>query len=70
MRLNHGRICPKETKMNKKTRRRIADISAHVAIIVGILFLIAYIFRFEFPLMKIAIAIEIVALLVFLWSEK
>jgi hypothetical protein len=56
--------------MNKKTRRRIADISAHVAIIVGILFLIAYIFCLEFPLMKIAIAIEFVALLVFLWSDK
>jgi len=56
--------------MNKKTRRRIADISIHISLIIGILFLVAYIFRFEFPLMKIAIAIEIVALLVFLWSEK
>lgn len=56
--------------MNKKTRRRIADISAHVAIIVGILFLIAYIFCLAFPLMEIAIAIDIVALLVFLWSDK
>ena len=60
----------KEQIMNKKTRRRIADISIHVAIIIGILFLIAYIFCLEFPLMKIAIAIEIVALLVFLWSDK
>ncbi|MDY0388449.1 MAG: hypothetical protein WCW63_01680 [Acholeplasmataceae bacterium] len=56
--------------MNKKTRRRIADISFHIAIIIGILFLIAYIFCFELPLIKIAIAIEIVAILVFLWSEK
>lgn len=56
--------------MNKKTRRRIADISIYITIIIGILFLIAYIFCIEFPLMKIAIAIEIVALLVFLWSEK
>jgi len=56
--------------MNKKTRRRIADISIHISLIIGILFLVAYIFRFEFPLMKIAIAIEIVALLVFLWSDK
>ena len=56
--------------MNKKTRRRIADISAHVAIIIGILFLIAYIFCLEFPLMKIASAIELAALLVFLWSDK
>ena len=56
--------------MNKKTRNKIADISAYIAIIIGILFLIAYIFRFEFQLMKIAIAIEIVALLVFLWSGK
>lgn len=56
--------------MNKKTRRRIADISIHIALIIGILFITAYIFRFEFPLMKIAIAIEIVALLVFLWSGK
>lgn len=56
--------------MNKKTRQRIADISIHIALIVGILFLAAYVFRFEFPLMKIAIAIEIVATLVFLWSEK
>lgn len=56
--------------MNKKTRRRIADISIHIALIIGILFLTAYIFRFEFPLMKIAIAIQIVATLVFLWSEK
>ena len=70
MRLNHGLTCPKETKMNKKTRRRIADISAHVAIIVGILFLIAPVFCFEFPLIKIAVAIEIVAVFVFLWSEK
>jgi len=56
--------------MNKKTRRRIVDISIHVALIIWILFLIAYIFCLEFPLMKIAIAIEIVALLVFLWSDK
>ena len=56
--------------MNKKTRRRIADISIHIAIIIGILFLIAYVFGLKFPLMKIAIAIEIGALLVFLWSEK
>lgn len=56
--------------MNKKTRNRIADISAYIAIIVGILFLIAYVFCFEFPLMKIAVAIEIVAVFVFLWSEK
>ena len=56
--------------MNKKTRRRIADISIHITIIIGVLFLIAYIFCLEFPLMKIAIAIEIVALLVFLWSDK
>ena len=56
--------------MNKKTRHRIADISIHIAFIIGILFLVAYIFRFEFPLMKTAIVIEIVATLVFLWSEK
>ena len=56
--------------MNKKTRRRIADISAHVAIIVGILFLIAPVFGLKFPLIKIAVAIEIVAVFVFLWSER
>lgn len=56
--------------MNKKTKNRIADISAYIAIIVGILFLVAYVFCFEFPLMKIAIVIEIVATLVFLWSGK
>lgn len=61
--------------MKKHTREKVAGVSFTIAIVIGLAFMAVYALRISMPqvpviIPRIAIGIEIIAILVYLWSDR